>query len=102
MNLLERLTFFIKDNSLFEADDKILLTVSGGRDSMLLTFLLAKAGYQIAIAHCNFKLRGAESDLDECLVRDFAEAHGIPFYVRHFDTEQIASERGISIQMAAR
>lgn len=102
MNLLERLTFFIKDNSLFEADDKILLTVSGGRDSMLLTFLLAKAGYQIAIAHCNFKLRGAESDLDECLVRDFAEAHSIPFYVRHFDTEQVASERGISIQMAAR
>lgn len=102
MNLLERLTFFIKDNSLFEAHDKILLTVSGGRDSMLLTFLLTKAGYQIAIAHCNFGLRGAESDLDECLVRDFAEAHGIPFYVKHFDTEQVASERGISIQMAAR
>lgn len=102
MNLLERLTFFIKDNNLFEANDKILLTVSGGRDSMLMTFLLAKAGYQIAIAHCNFKLRGIESDLDECLVRDFAETHGIPFYVKHFDTEQVALERGISIQMAAR
>ncbi|UIR55205.1 tRNA lysidine(34) synthetase TilS [Sphingobacterium sp. SRCM116780] len=102
MNLLERLTFFIQNNGLFEANDKILLTVSGGRDSMLMTFLLTKAGYKVAIAHCNFQLRGTESDLDESLVRSFAEEHGIPFYVKHFETTQIALERGISIQMAAR
>lgn len=102
MNLLERLTFFIQDNNLFEVNDKILLTVSGGRDSMLMTYLLAKAGYQIAIAHCNFQLRDVESDLDENLVRDFAIMHGIPCYVNHFETERIAGERGISIQMAAR
>lgn len=102
MNVLERLNFFIEKNSLFEAKDKILLTVSGGKDSMLMTFLLAKAGYQLTIAHCNFQLRGEESDLDEALVRSFAEAHQIPFYVNYFDTNTYADEHGISIQMAAR
>jgi tRNA(Ile)-lysidine synthetase-like protein len=59
-------------------------------------------GGPFAIAHCNFRLRGAESDADEALVRSWARSNGIPFHVKHFDTEAFASAEGISVEMAAR
>lgn len=102
MNVLERLMGYIEKEHLLMPHDKILLTVSGGKDSMLMAHLFAKAGYTIAIAHCNFQLRGAESDEDEALVRKFATENNVPIYVKHFDTKAYAKDRQISIQMAAR
>src|SRR5690606_24315067 len=76
--------------------------VSGGKDSMLMACLFHDLGYNCIIAHCNFHLRGEESDLDESLVRDYAAELGYPFFVKHFETEAYAKKHKESIQMAAR
>ena len=81
---------------------KLLVAVSGGMDSMCLAEKVRLSGGPFAIAHCNFSLRGAESDADEALVRSWAERYGVPLHVRRFDTAAHASENGISIEMAAR
>lgn len=82
----------------------VLLAVSGGIDSMCMAELFASLEDPVpfVIAHCNFKLRGSESDGDEQFVRQWAEDHGVKCHVAHFDTEPIARSRGISIEMAAR
>ena len=80
----------------------ILLAVSGGIDSMCMAEKARRQGGPFAIAHCNFALRGAESDADEALVRQWAERSGIPLHVRRFETASYAAEKGISIEMAAR
>ena len=90
------------DNSLFKTGSRILLGVSGGMDSMVMTHLFLAAGYTTGIAHCNFCLRGEESDLDEELVRNFADNKGIPFYSKRFDTIGYSKSHGVSVQMAAR
>ncbi len=82
--------------------DKVILALSGGIDSIVLADLLLKAKVEFVAAHCNFHLRGEESDGDEKFVREFAEKYGIQCFVKHFDTEKYASENGISIEMAAR
>jgi tRNA(Ile)-lysidine synthase len=102
MNVLERLKGYIEKEHLMMPHDKILLTVSGGKDSMLMAHLFAKAGFNIAIAHCNFQLRGEDAELDEALVRKFAADNGIPLFVNRFDTKNYARENQLSIQMAAR
>ena len=83
---------------------KILLAVSGGIDSMYLAENAGDLfpGCSFAVAHCNFRLRGAESDRDEAFVRDWCAAHGLPFHLQPFDTAAFAAERGVSIEMAAR
>ena len=80
----------------------VLVAVSGGRDSMVLAEKVRRAGGPFAIAHCNFRLRGADSDADEALVREWVAAHGVTCHVRAFDTEAYAAAEGISIEMAAR
>lgn len=92
----------ISFNRLVNQDDKVLLAVSGGKDSMLMAWLFIQARFNVEIAHCNFNLRGEESDGDEDLVRSFAQENNIPFHVVHFDTVQYADQHKISIQMAAR
>lgn len=79
-----------------------MVAVSGGKDSVLLLNLLVQTGYNVGVAHCNFQLRGDDSDLDEALVREYANKLGIPFFVKHFDTRVYADQEKISIQMAAR
>lgn len=81
-----------------------LLAVSGGVDSMCLAHLFLKAvGNQgFAVAHCNFSLRDEESDGDEALVTDWADAHGVRLHVKRFDTRAYAAMSGLSIEMAAR
>ena len=83
-----------------------LLALSGGVDSMTMAHLFLNSplaqGCPLVVAHANFTLRGAESDADEALVRDWASAYGLPVHIRRFDTEAEASRRGISIEMAAR
>ena len=83
---------------------KVLLAVSGGIDSMCMAELFASVSddFPFAVAHCNFNLRGEESDGDEALVRSWAQEHDVPFHSISFDTCSYASEHGISIEMAAR
>ena len=80
----------------------VLVAVSGGRDSMVLAEKVRRSGGPFAVAHCNFRLRGADSDADEALVRDWAAHHGVTCHIRAFDTEAFAAAEGISIEMAAR
>ena len=80
----------------------VLVAVSGGRDSMVLAEKVRRSGGPFAVAHCNFRLRGADSDADEALVREWTARYGIPCHVQRFDTEAVALADGISIEMAAR
>ena len=80
----------------------VLVAVSGGRDSMVLAEKVRREGGPFALAHCNFRLRGADSDADEAFVRAWAARHGITCHVQAFDTEAVAAAEGISIEMAAR
>ena len=102
MALLHRFQQHITENGLFSHDDRILLTVSGGVDSMVMLSLFAASGYQVAVAHCNFQLRGTEGDEDEALVIETAERLGIPCYNRRFDTKGEMERTGESMEMAAR
>ncbi len=81
---------------------RVLVAVSGGLDSMVLLRLCRDASLNLGIVHCNFQLRGEESDLDEALARDTASFLGIPFHCRHFNTEEYATVNKLSIQLAAR
>ncbi len=99
---LEQFTAYIKKNALFEPTDKILLAVSGGKDSVLMAQLFKLAGYQFSIAHCNFNLRGNEAQRDEAFVKLLAANLAVPFHVTHFDTKAYAETHQFSIQMAAR
>ena len=82
--------------------NKLILALSGGIDSMVLSDMLLKAHADFVLAHCNFHLRGEESDGDEQFVRDYAERNGLTIYVKQFDTLNYAEEHKLSIEMAAR
>ena len=102
MTLLEKFEKYITDHSLVSKTNRILLTVSGGVDSMVMMHLFVEAGYKVGVAHCNFCLRGAESDEDEVLVAEQAQKLGVPHYNRRFDTAGEMALTGESVQMAAR
>jgi tRNA(Ile)-lysidine synthase len=93
---------FITENKLVKHTDRVLLAVSGGIDSMVMANLFHMLNYNTGIAHCNFGLRGEESDKDEEVVRQFSGTNGIPFFTIRFDTKSYASHNKLSIQMAAR
>ena len=91
------------DKSLgFLRGKKLLLAISGGKDSVVLATLLQKLAFDFAFAHCNFQLRGKDSDADESFVREYAAKNSIPVFVKCFNTKTYADSNGISIQMAAR
>jgi tRNA(Ile)-lysidine synthase len=100
--MLERFRSFIRDKSLFSPGQRILLAVSGGVDSVVMTDLFHKAGFSFAIAHANFHLRGKESGRDENFARDLAGRYQAEIYVKNFDTARIARKRKLSIQVTAR
>jgi tRNA(Ile)-lysidine synthase len=100
--MLNEFKQFIAEYSLIKPGDKILLTVSGGIDSMVMTHLFLQLSNKIGIAHCNFSLRGGESDKDEEMVLRYASDNEIPFYTKRFNTKIFAKENGLSVQMAAR
>lgn len=102
MTLEKQLGDFIRSKNLFSKKDRLLLAVSGGVDSVVLCDLLHKAGFPFSIAHCNFKLRGKESDEDEEFVQQLSEKYAVDFYVKHFDTGNYAAQKKVSVQVAAR
>ena len=99
---MQKVVQYIERHKLFSLDDKILVALSGGADSVALLRLLLSLGYTCEAAHCNFHLRGAESDRDEHFVRQLCLEHRVTLHTVHFNTEQEAKERHISIEMAAR
>lgn len=100
--MIEAFLKYIKANKLCEPGERILLAVSGGVDSVVMLHLFSKTNFPVAIAHCNFLLRGDESDGDEAFVRSLAEKYSIPIFVKKCETKEYAKEKGISIEMAAR
>jgi len=102
MELGQRFKAFCEQKHLLEEGDKVLLAVSGGKDSMLMLHLFHELGIDIEVAHCNFNLRGEESDKDEQLVRQYCASLYVPLHVKQFDTNKYAETHKLSIQMAAR
>ena len=131
--MLKEFKNFIEKHNLIEKDDRVLLAISGGVDSMVLAKLLillsrrdtemqsrkelvaeyvampisnvqsSESSVQnLSFAHCNFHLRGEDSNRDEQFVTDFAKENNIPVFIKHFDTEKYAKENSLSIEMAAR
>ena len=100
--MLDKLQQHIDKHNLLEFNDRLLLTVSGGKDSVCMLHLFAQLDYPLAIAHCNFSLRGVDSDEDENFVKGLATQYGLPFFSKRFATKKYAQEKGVSIQMAAR
>jgi len=93
---------YIKKEKLLDFDNKIIVGFSGGADSVALLHILNRLDYNCIAAHCNFHLRGEESNRDEQFAEQFASSLNIPFLKQDFDTRTFAKERGISIEMAAR
>ena len=93
---------YIAKYNLCNSGTPILVACSGGVDSMVLIDVLMKLNYNIAIAHCNFQLRGNESDEDEKFIKEFANSNKITFHVIKFDTKAFKKDKTISTQMAAR
>jgi len=102
MALSDAFERYVAQNGLFRCGDRILLTVSGGVDSMVMLSLFARSGYRVGVAHCNFCLRGAESDEDEVLVAEQARKYGVECYNRRFDTLGEMERTGESMEMVAR
>lgn len=99
---LKQFQDFINQHELFARDNKILLAISGGKDSVLMLHLFKAIGVNIGVAHCNFNLRGDEAQRDENFVKMLSASLDVPFYLTHFDTKKYAAENKISTQMAAR
>jgi len=102
MDLLASFKEHITAHRLFTEKDRLLLAVSGGLDSVVLCELCHRSGFDFAIAHANFQLRGAESDRDEQFVRQLAAHYSKEVFVQRFDTTSYAEQQKVSIQVAAR
>lgn len=100
--MLQKFQSHIFQNFPFLSGKKLLLATSGGLDSMVMVDLFRKLSFEIAIAHCNFQLRGVESFEDQNFVQHYAEANEIKLFVTQFDTEAFAKDYKISTQVAAR
>ncbi|WP_210463827.1 tRNA lysidine(34) synthetase TilS [Rufibacter roseolus] len=100
--MLEKVLNYITTHQLASPETRILAAVSGGLDSVVLADVLHRLKFPFAVLHCNFGLRGEESEADELFVRKLAKHYDVPFYSEQFQTQAFAEQEGISIQMAAR
>jgi tRNA(Ile)-lysidine synthase len=100
--MLSQFKAFIANKGLLKQSQRALLGVSGGIDSSVMADLFAKTNLSFALAHCNFKLRGPESDKDQLFVERLAKKYNVTYFTIEFDTESYSRKKGISIQMAAR
>jgi tRNA(Ile)-lysidine synthase len=101
-DLIDRFIGFTHSNRLFKPDDQVIIALSGGGDSVALVDLFSRLNQKVILAHCNFKLRGQESDDDEDFVRKISIIYDLPLHVKVFPTREYSMEKGISIEMAAR
>ena len=93
---------YIQENKLFSKEDKLLLAISGGQDSVFLFHLLLKGGYNFSVAHCNFQLRGNDSNLDEEFVKSLCDVNKIKCHIKVFDTKVEAKKLKLGTQEIAR
>ena len=100
--MLRQFKQFVNSNRLFDHSHSLLAAVSGGADSVVMLHLLAQCRLKVAVAHCNFQLRGADADGDEEFVRQLAESYEMPFFSIRFDTLAYAEQHHLSVEMAAR
>ncbi len=100
--LLQAFERYVERHELFSHEDKILLTVSGGVDSMVMLSIFVRLGYNVEVAHCNFGLRGKESDEDTEMVLCECEKLGIVCHTKNFDTLGEMARTGDSMEMTAR
>lgn len=98
----KRISAFISAHGLFTPDDRVLVTLSGGADSVALLHVLLELGYDCVAAHCNFHLRGEESMRDERFVRALCDKLGVQATFVDFDVDSYVSERKVSVEMACR
>ena len=100
--MLNTVRTYIRSHRLLTEKARVLVALSGGADSVCLLHMLNDSGYLLTAAHCNFHLRGDESNRDEQFVQNLCENLRIPLHIKHFETETYAREHGISVEMAAR
>lgn len=100
--MLQRFQDHLSTKFPFLKGKRLLLAVSGGLDSMVMTHLFQQSGYEIALAHCNFQLRGDESEGDQAFVEQYSKENKIPIFVTQFDTKTYAEINKLSTQLAAR
>ena len=101
-SFLDKIRNYISSNGLLEDGAKVIVGVSGGADSTALLLILLRLGYRVHAVHCNFHLRGSESDRDQQFVTDLCNRLGVELEICQYNTQQYASDHGISIEMAAR
>lgn len=100
--MLNKVKDYIRKHKLLNDNDLYIVALSGGADSVALLLLLEEMGYNIHAAHCNFHLRGEESDRDELFCESLCQQKSIPFHRIHFDTLTYAETHKVSVEMAAR
>lgn len=98
----QKISQFITQHTLLREGQRVLIALSGGADSVCLLRVLQSLGYECHAAHCNFHLRGEESNRDEQFVEQLCKELSVPLYLTHFDTVSYAQQNGVSIEMAAR
>lgn len=98
----EKFKKHIDSHLTFLKEKRLLIAISGGLDSVALTYLCKALKFEIALAHCNFNLRNTESDADEKFILDLAKTLDLEVFIQHFNTNDYAKENKLSIQMAAR
>lgn len=103
MEFVQRIASYIKSNGLLgDTGGAVLVTLSGGADSVALLRVLLELGYECHAAHCNFHLRGEESNRDEQFVTDLCRALNVPLHIRHMDVPAYRCEHKASVEMACR
>ncbi len=100
--MLDQFLNNVNKKQLLESGQRVLLAISGGIDSMVLLYLFEQSGFDYGVVHCNFNLRGKESEEDEQFVREQVHQHGTEAFFESFETREYARMKGISIEMAAR
>jgi tRNA(Ile)-lysidine synthase len=100
--MIQRFLNYINQNNLFNSSERVLLAISGGLDSVVMCHLFYTAKIPFAIAHCNFQLRGNDSNEDESFVQQLGDNYNTTVHSIRFDTEKYVVANGVSIQMAAR